>query len=344
MKSWVVADHRETLGNDVADSTPPRQKYQRDQCPVVAVPLSALLSSDSPRLAGQNIDHVRVLAESEVTFPPIIVNRSTLRVIDGMHRLLAAKFRGQSEIEVQFFDGDEGDAFVLAVKENIAHGLPLSLTDRTTAAARIISYHPQWSDRTIASFSGLSTKTVSAIRRRSTEDFPQLNARVGLDGRVRPHNTAEGRRIAGNLMAGDPDASLRAVARSAGISIGTAQDVRERLQRGESPVLPKRHKANRRKVHPKRDKPAGRHDSKVARRTSVRDRALILQNLRQDPSLRFADTGRVLLRLLRVLAIGTRGWVQLIDNLPKHCIPIVSDAARACADAWQELAEQLERR
>jgi hypothetical protein len=120
--------------------------------------------------------------------------------------------------------------------------------------------------------------------------------------------------------------------------------VRKRLRRGESSTLSKQRDVDQRNGQPKHDKPANRHDSKIVRRTTVKDRALILQNLKRDPSLRLADAGRVLIRLLHALTIGTKEWDRLIDSVPAHCTPMVSDAARACADAWQELADQLERR
>lgn len=344
MTSSVETSSTEDSESDAAPATASSQRDQREQLAVARVPICSLFSSDSPRLSGESIEHVRALAESEATLPPIIVNRATMRVIDGMHRLRAAALRGEDDVEVQFFDGDARDAFIFAVKANITHGLPLSLADRTAAAARIISSHPQWSDRAIALTAGLAAKTVGAIRRRSTEDDPQLNARIGRDGRVRPLNTAEGRRIASELMANRPHASLREVASAAGISPGTARDVRERLRHGENPVPPKQHDGKRREGQLNRDEPTTQRDSLFGAQAPIKDRLSILKDLRKDPSLRFTHTGRVLLRLLYVLTIGTREWKHLIDHVPMHCRPTMSNAARACADAWQEFAEQLERR
>jgi hypothetical protein len=312
------------------------------------MPISSLLSADSPRLDGASDLHVRVLAESEATLPPIIVNKSTMRVIDGMHRLRAAALRGEDQIEVQFFDGDDVDAFVLAVGMNITHGLPLSLADRTAAAARIIGSRPEWSDRAIASMTGLSGKTVGSIRRRSTET--QVSTRVGRDGRGRPLNTVEGRQMASQLMTDKPDASIREIASAAGISLGTAQDVRQRLRRGESSTLSKQHDdpeqpaRRRHQGQPRRDERARRHDNKVVERTTAQDRTLILQDLQGDPSFRLTDAGRVLLHLLHALNIEEKDWDRLIDNVPEHCTPMVSDAARGCADVWQEFAAKLDGR
>lgn len=344
MTNLVDTSSPQRSENDIKHEMASPRRVQHGQLPVVTVPICSLVPSDSPRLSGENTEHARVLAESETPLPPIIVARATMSVIDGMHRVRAALLCGQENIDVQFFDGDVRDAFVLAVKANIAHGLPLSLADRTAAAARIISSHPHWSDRAIASATGLAAKTVGAIRRRCTVEDPQCNTRIGRDGRVRPLNTAEGRRIASELLADRPDASLREIARAAGISLGTAYDVRERLRHGKNPVPLKQRDRKLLKDRPKRDESATRRDSLPAVKTTIRDRVSILNNLRIDPSLRFAHAGRVLLRLLHVLTIGTREWEQLIDHVPVHCAPMVSDAARACADAWQEFAEQLERR
>src|ERR1022692_4411066 len=79
------------------------------------LPINSLLSSDSPRIEGLDAAHAERLAEVEGELPPILVQRSTMRVIDGMHRLGAARIRGHEKILVQFVDCDEFDAFLVAV-------------------------------------------------------------------------------------------------------------------------------------------------------------------------------------------------------------------------------------
>ncbi|MDT3396833.1 streptomycin biosynthesis protein [Streptomyces sp. B1866] len=243
-----------------------------------------------------------------------------MRVIDGMHRVRAALLRGRRDIEAEFFDGDEREAFVLAVEANTAHGLPLSLADRTAAAERIIRSHPYWSDRAIASATGLTAKTVAAVRRRSSGKVPQSNVRVGRDGRLRPLNVADGRRRAGELLVRHPDAPLRQIAKSAGVSLGTVADVRQRLRRGEDPVPAKQRAAElrtaeRQTVGPVVGQaaaaglgpwplgPDGRpaDPGPAAREDPPRDSELTrLQSLRRDPSLRFTEGGRALLRWLDI--------------------------------------------
>lgn len=160
-----------------------------------------------------------------------------MHVIDGMHRLMAASLAGRETIDVIFFDGSQADMFLRAVRENVTHGLPLSQADRRAAAERIIASHPHLSDRGIGQIAGLAPKTVAAVRKRSTDGMPQSNARVGRDGKVRPLDSAEGRRRAAELLTERPGASLRDVARAAGISPATVLDVRKRLERGIRPRL-----------------------------------------------------------------------------------------------------------
>ena len=290
------------------------------------VPIAALSLADSPRVLGEDGEHTKLLAGVDTALPPIVVYRPTMRVIDGMHRLRAAALRGNEDIEVVFYDGDEADTFVLAVELNRAHGLPLSRADRTAAATRIIESHPEWSHRRIAEVSGVSSSTVASIRRRSTAQNGQLNARVGRDGRVRPTDSAEGRLRASEEIERDPSASLRQIAKVAGVSLGTASSVRSRLHRGEPPV-------------PSRERGAERPDPQ--HRGDDAEVGVVIVNLRRDPSLRFTETGRVLLRYLEVCAIGFRQWDKLIANVPVHQREAVARLARECAGAWETFANRL---
>jgi len=291
----------------------------------VLMRIDSLLPAESPRLAGEDVDHARLLAESDSALPPIIVHGSTRRVIDGTHRLRAAKLRGHDTIAVRVFDGDENAAFVLAVETNIRHGLPLSSTDREAAALRILSTHPEWSDRTIATSTGLNWKTVGAIRRRAHSHGPQPAARIGKDGRSRPVDGSVGRRVASDLIGDRPNAPLREVAAAAGISVATARDVRERLRRGDDP-LPDRLRRDR-----------GRY------RVDVTDVLATLDQLKRDPSLRHTEAGRHLLRWLDGHVVDDEDWPKVAESVPPHCVDVVEAIARRCAQAWLDIAITLSR-
>ncbi|MFR9729806.1 ParB/RepB/Spo0J family partition protein [Saccharopolyspora sp. MS10] len=305
------------------------------------MPIAALTPAEQLRVAGVNHHHVRALAEVKAALPPILVHRSTKRVIDGMHRLRAAEARGLREIEVRFYDGATEDAFVLAVEANVAHGLPLSLRDRTAAATRIISGHPEWSDRKIASVTGLAATTVGAIRRRSSECAAQVTSRVGRDGRARPLNGVAGRMLASELMRDRPDASLREIAKAAGISPSTAHDVRERLRGGKNPVPARLREAAREETAEERGGP-GSTGGRDLPQAQAADRSTILGALKRDPSLRFTESGRALLRWLDAHTSGVEEWTELFDNVPAHCRGVVAELARGACHSWHEFAERLE--
>ena len=304
---------------------------------MVIVAVEALLPADSPRLAGEDPDHVRTLADAGAGLPPILVHRRTMRVIDGMHRLRAAVARGERRIAVKFFDGTGEAAFLAAVQANTSHGLPLSRADREAAVLRIARSSPDRSDRAIAAACGVSNKTVSAIRRRATGEAPQLRARTGLDGRVRPLDGAEGRRAAEEIIRVRPDASLREIAREAGISPNTARDVRARLRRGEDP-LPSR----QRRLPRDERKPEGLGAAAARPAGDPADIHSVLLNMKRDPSLRFSDAGRRLLLWLDVHAAHFETWPDLVRAVPRHQATSLADIARQCARVWDAFAERLD--
>jgi ParB-like chromosome segregation protein Spo0J len=318
---------------------------------VVAVPVLSLRPADSPRLNGEDRAHIARLAETETLLPPILVHKRTMRVIDGMHRLMAASLQGRETIDVIFFDGSETDVFLWAVRENVAHGLPLSQADRRAAAERIIASHPHMSDRAIGHSVGLAAKTVAAIRKSSSEEIPQSNARVGRDGRVRPLDSGIGRRHAAELLAQLPDASLRDVARAAGISPATVLDVRKRLERGESPVPKKPANAASKGAIGNGAGACVEGDADPAtairfgsRTTAPPDAAATVEKLLRDPSLRNNEQGKGMLRLLHVNAVGAEQLPDVASAVPPHCVGIVVQLARQYAKMWQDFARELDGR
>ncbi|MEU5979693.1 ParB N-terminal domain-containing protein [Streptomyces sp. NPDC047315] len=313
---------------------------QLRDAPPTFVPVDQVTETRLVRVAGSSPDHVNALAQCTDDLPPILVHRPTMQVVDGVHRLRAAKLRGDATIGVRFVDGTEEDAFMLAVSANVTQGLPLTLADRTAAASRILASHPHLSDRLIASTAGLSTKTVAAIRRCSTGEMTQLNARLGRDGKVRPLDASHGRIIASRAISNNPDLSLREIARIAGISVGTARDVRERMRRGEDPV-PLRHRLSAgHRAEDAEGKPPGNNTGgdKRSNGTPRAERDRFLLSLRADPSLRFSEVGRALLRLLDANTLDAAQWDRLAAAVPQRWSPVVADLATDCAADWSALA------
>lgn len=275
--------------------------------PVTTVAVAEVRGGHSPRQGGENLEHVRTLADVIGELPPIIVRRDDMQVVDGMHRLRAARLRGDERIAVRFFEGGDDEAFVLAVRTNVTHGLPLSLADRKAAAARIIASHAHWSDRMIATVAGLSAATVARLRRDRPEPAPAV--RLGNDGKLRPVNSLERRQVARAILLAEPGLSLREVARRAGISPETARSVRRKLATAEPVPTP--------------------------------DPATLVVRLRSDPTLRFSETGRALLRLLEARSVTPDQWAAIAANVPPHWRDTVARMAAECADAWRSFSETL---
>ncbi|QNP76129.1 ParB N-terminal domain-containing protein [Streptomyces roseirectus] len=326
------------LANDSAEA---ESEFAARRAAPARVPISSLRPADSPRLTGENPEHVELLAMAR-DLPPILVQRSTMRVIDGMHRVRAARCRGEESIAVTFFEGDDSEAFLRAVDANLRHGLPLSLADREAAARRILAAYPRWSDRTVAVRAGLSHTTVGAIRRRFGVPAAAEGGRVGRDGRVRPVDGTSGRVRASEVIARNPDAPLRAIAREAGVSTGTARDVRERLRAGRDPV-PGARRAAAREPAPPSGGPAT-SPRRAADNAPGADWRSVLSSLSRDPAVRYAENGRAFVRWVDGHAIEPVEWCELIDAVPPHWRDSVAELARSCAGAWLEFARELEQR
>ncbi len=209
----------------------------------IVVPISSLHFGESPRLVPEDLDHARMLAEIEGgLLPPILVQAETMTVIAGRHLVLAARLRGDCSIRAQMFHGDKDEAFILAVRSNSAHGKPLSLPERLTAASHILERRPGLSDRKIASICGLSPKTVADRRRLTSSAVPRDAMReTGGTARLSSQVTRE---KAAALMCAFPDESNRKIAREVGLSEATVRDVRRQMKRGSSADV-QRHGARR---------------------------------------------------------------------------------------------------
>lgn len=308
----------------------------------MSVPVGLLRPADSPRLEGVDASHAQTLAEVHTELPPILVHRPTMRVIDGMHRLNAAVLCGHDTIAVQYFEGSEEEAFLLAVEANTSHGLPLTLADRRAAAERIIRSRPEASDRWVAAIVGLAAKTVASVRRQAGAGVSDIGKRIGRDGRLRPLSSIEGRRVAGEMFTSQPDASLRKIAKDAGISVGTARDVRERIRRGEDPVPAGPRSRSERRMQSEPSSASTESPGRVG--NVIYDQRIILERLQRDPSLRYTESGRSLLRWLSRVVPAPGEWQAAIGEIPPHCAIMLARMARSCSQTWLELADELDRR
>jgi ParB-like chromosome segregation protein Spo0J len=149
---------------------------------VADVPVGELRQGLSPR--QHDADHVRVLADSFGDLPPILVHLNSMKVIDGIHRMHAAKLLGHPTIPCRFFDGTVEEALIEAIRANAGHSKPLTFREREGAAGALLRLDLAWSDRRIAKTCGLSPTTVGRIRSRVGADTGE--SRSGADGKRHP--------------------------------------------------------------------------------------------------------------------------------------------------------------
>jgi ParB-like nuclease domain len=329
-----------------------------ERLPARDVPVSALSPGLYLRQGGTNAAHVQLLidAAGSAELPPILVQQDGCRIIDGLHRLAAAKLRGDHVIRARFVDCTDSEALVLAMKANSAHGLPLSKPDRVAGAKRVLTAHPDWSDRAIAGITGLSAKTIAALRGRSAGGAQPGGKRLGRDGRRRPVTAGEGRRRAAEYISAHPDAPLRQVARETDVSLGTAYDVSARLRRGVGPernghqitppppAAPPPASAVTGTVPDTVTVPPGAYSTPLRRKNHT-DAPLtwagIAAKVAQDPTIRYTQGGKEFLRWMAQHTSDPGGWREFVNTLPPHWRGVIAPIADSIATEWSHFAEQL---
>lgn len=238
----------------------------------------------------------------------------------------------------------------------LAAGRPLPRTERIAGAERILAACPDWSDRVIAQITGLSAKTVAALRKRSAASAPAPNApvggaaaggkRLGRDGKRRPVVPAEARRRAAEYVRAHPGASVREVARAIDVSVGTVHGAMEKLRRGQPDGAHSSRRPTGRAQAPRVPAPPvpvpALRDPGIAGRPRIRH--VIYGRLSADPALRYSERGRVFLRWIAEYSLRAEEWRGFIDAIPGHRLDDVSQIAAGVSEEWQEFAEQLARK
>jgi ParB-like chromosome segregation protein Spo0J len=323
-----------------------------EMLPEVSIPVDSVIPGFHLRQSGTDVAHVRMLADAagSVRLPPVLVQRHTSRIIDGMHRIEAARLRGERTISARLIDCADAEALILAIKSNTLHGLPLSRADRIASAKRVLAMHPDWSDRAVAGVAGLSAKSVVSLRNGPTGDAQFSGKRLGRDGKRRPATTGEGRQRAAEYIKAHPEASLRRVARETDVSVGTVHNVRDRLRRGLYSEPAEAARPGSRTVA------SGQQTGAVAAQLPspqvipVRADARNVQQLTwsavsakltSDPSLRYTEGGRAFLQWMAMHSMRADDWREFVDAIPQRWLRDVSLIAAGMSEEWRLFAEQL---
>lgn len=114
-------------------------------------------------------------------------------LVDGFHRLAAAKQKELDEINADIKQGSVQDALAFACIANLKHGKQLTSQERQNAIRQYIKLNVGKSNRLIAEDVGCDEKTIRIYRSRMEDDgeIETQKKRVGKDDRVIDKVTAE---------------------------------------------------------------------------------------------------------------------------------------------------------
>jgi ParB-like chromosome segregation protein Spo0J len=300
------------------------------------LPIAALEFGPSRRERGVDPAHVAALAEVAESWPPIVVNRSDRVVVDGQHRIAAAKQLGLREVHVIWFDGSDIESHLEFVRRNVSHGLPLTLAERRAAARRFVSSCPELSDRGIAGVCGLSPRTVRRLREEAgavaghTNGSRRGQRRVGRDGRVRPIDQKATRARIAEELARKPDASLRKIASAVGASPETVRSVRNELRGTDAST----------RTAGFADDPAATALSLLTR--SPGSRAGLV--CRDDRAFTDRDDGPQFVEWFGATSVEQGQLWRYVESVPLSRVYEIADEARRRAEFWTSFAGAVEGR
>ena len=296
---------------------------------VVWMELADLQAGLSPREREVDPSHVAALAELGGDWPPILVARCDGTVIDGYHRVAAARSLGLGKVQAVLFDGTADEAFVEAVRRNVEHGLPLTIGERKAAAERLLHEDRNWSDRRIAEVCALSARTVARLRAASGRQANEAERRVCRDGRSRPAQPEATRVRILDAVRANPDASLRAIAQAIGTSPETVRRVRQDFKQSKDKVSA--------------STPASLVPAETVFARSPSLSAATSRQWAADRAITSAPDGTQFAEWFGRTDVAA-DWRCYVTSVPLSRVYEIADEARRRAQAWGEFADMVEQR
>jgi DNA-binding Lrp family transcriptional regulator len=199
--------------------------------------------------------------------------------------------------------------------------------DRQVAVRTLLAAHPDWADRRISNLCAVSPRTVGRVRAQLAETpdgecVKCADVRIGRDGRARPIDPAAQRERIVEELGRRPEASLRDIARTVGVSPETVRSVRAALTE---------------RIDAFRSTPP----VNLVAWSAARDRAVRWE---PDHSFRSRDDGAVTARFLERTDVRECDLECHAAAVPLSRVYEVSDEARRRAAFWAQLADRVELR
>lgn len=122
---------------------------------------------DDAILPRENLspDAIKAYAVDFEAMPPLRVQKGTLRLIGGRHRLEAVSEVGTDFIRVIEVDVPDDDLWMESYADNRTNGVQMTLKEKTHAARRLLLEKPDWSNQKISTWAGIHVNTVGNWRR-----------------------------------------------------------------------------------------------------------------------------------------------------------------------------------
>jgi ParB-like chromosome segregation protein Spo0J len=291
---------------------------------LVELPLASLTFNHALREFGIDGSHVQALAELGGRWQPILVWGPENLVVDGQHRVAAARKLGFSSIRARTIAGSEIEAIAESIRLNVFHGLPLTLRDRVRAAERLSARVPEWSDRRIAAVCGISAPTVAKVRR--AESGSSSDERVGLDGKRRPAKAGVVRQRVLEALQANPAGSLRAIAAVANTSPETVRLVRKTMSLVSDHVSPIRAEAGAASVQLQEPNQVDGVD-----RTAWRNDHALTTCANAEDLLEWLESGA-----------AVYDWPAYTGSVPLSRIYEIADEAQRRSAEWGKFARALQ--
>ncbi|MCL0102909.1 hypothetical protein M1N93_02980, partial [Dehalococcoidia bacterium] len=143
---------------------------------------------------------------------PVLIQKDSKSLIDGFHRIIAAKEAKKDRILAIELDVSDHEVPLLQILANCRHGVPLSHTERDKAIIRsyVLGHYTQ---QEIAEMTGLSQRRISGIlkaaKRKLEATGNDISIKTGSNNNIPSIEGEDAERMKEALLAGYEDADKR---------------------------------------------------------------------------------------------------------------------------------------
>ena len=142
-------------------------------------------SLDKQVVSQYKDDYETIIQQAPIT---VYDTPAGLYLVDGFHRINAARQLNKETISAVIKHGSVEDAYAAACLANLRHGKPLSRTEKQKAIKEFIKLHPKWSNVKLATKISCSDETIRRYRKEleAIGEIEPQDTRISKDGQLQP--------------------------------------------------------------------------------------------------------------------------------------------------------------